>query len=171
MTKLTWDNAALVSPKTAEKFGISHDVAWRGGEHGKIYSNVIDIALSNSKVTAAAWRLPGQADGVVVLPLGYGRKRAGYTGTNKGFNAYAVRTSNALWTATGGKITKTATIILLLARNITSTWKAPNPGDWDTRGVQEESGLRSRTRRATAKRTFALQGICIPGYAWAWPLI
>src|SRR6267142_2234239 len=93
VTKLTWDNAALVSPKTAEKFEIGHNVAWRGGEHGKVYSNVVDISLSNSKVTAAAWRLPGQADGVVVLPLGYGRKRAGYTGTNKGFNAYAVRSS------------------------------------------------------------------------------
>jgi MoCo/4Fe-4S cofactor protein with predicted Tat translocation signal len=99
VTKLTWDNAALVSPKTAEKLGLTHDVGARGGEHGKIYSNVIDISLSNSKVTAAAWRLPGQADGVVVLPLGYGRKKAGYTGTNKGFNAYAVRTSAALWTA------------------------------------------------------------------------
>jgi len=99
ITKLTWDNAALISPKTAEKLELAHNVAWRGGEHGKVYSNVIDIALSNSKVTAAAWRLPGQADGVVVLPLGYGRKKAGYTGTNKGFNAYAVRTSDALWTA------------------------------------------------------------------------
>src|SRR5712691_10068737 len=99
VTKLTWDNAALISPKTAEKLQLAHNVAWRGGEHGKVYSNVIDISLSNSKVTAAAWRLPGQADGVVVLPLGYGRKRAGYTGTNKGFNAYAVRTSDALWTA------------------------------------------------------------------------
>jgi MoCo/4Fe-4S cofactor protein with predicted Tat translocation signal len=99
VTKLTWDNAALISPKTAESLQLAHNVAWRGGEHGKIYSNVIDISLSNSKVTAAAWRLPGQADGVVVLPLGYGRKRAGYTGTNKGFNAYAVRTSGALWTA------------------------------------------------------------------------
>jgi molybdopterin-containing oxidoreductase family iron-sulfur binding subunit len=107
VTKLTWDNAALVSPKTAEKLGLTHDVGARGGEHGKIYSNVIDIELSNSKVTAAAWRLPGQADGVVVLPLGYGRKRAGYTGTNKGFSAYAVRSSAALWTASGGKITKT----------------------------------------------------------------
>jgi molybdopterin-containing oxidoreductase family iron-sulfur binding subunit len=98
VTKLTWDNAALVSPKTAEQLGLAHNVAWRGGEHGKIYSNVVDIALSNSKVTAAAWILPGQADGVVVLPLGYGRKRAGYTGTNKGFNAYVVRTSDNFWT-------------------------------------------------------------------------
>ena len=90
-TKLTWDNAALVSPKTAEKLALTHKVAARGGEHGQIVSTVIDIAISNSKVTAAAWILPGQADGVVVLPLGYGRKNAGYTGTNKGFNAYAVR--------------------------------------------------------------------------------
>jgi molybdopterin-containing oxidoreductase family iron-sulfur binding subunit len=99
VTKLTWDNAALISPKTAEKLELAHNVAWRGGEHGRVYSNVIDVSLSNSKVTAAAWRVPGQADGVVVLPLGYGRKKAGYTGTNKGFNAYAVRTSDALWTA------------------------------------------------------------------------
>ena len=100
VTKLTWDNAALVSPKTAETLGLTHSIASRGGEHGKIYSNIIDIDLSNSKVTAAAWILPGQADGVVVLPLGYGRKRAGYTGTNKGFNAYAVRASSALWIVT-----------------------------------------------------------------------
>jgi MoCo/4Fe-4S cofactor protein with predicted Tat translocation signal len=100
VTKLTWDNAALVSPKTAEKLGLTHEVAWRGGEHGKIYSDVVDITLSDSKVTAATWRLPGQAEGVVVLPLGYGRKRAGYTGSNKGFNAYAVRSSNALWAVT-----------------------------------------------------------------------
>jgi molybdopterin-containing oxidoreductase family iron-sulfur binding subunit len=99
VTKLTWDNAAMVSPKTAEKLQVAHNVAARGGEHGKVYSNVIDISLSDSKVTAAAWIVPGQADGVIVLPLGYGRKRAGYTGTNKGFNAYAVRSSTALWTA------------------------------------------------------------------------
>jgi MoCo/4Fe-4S cofactor protein with predicted Tat translocation signal len=109
VTKLTWDNAALVSPKTGEQLSLTHEIGARGGEHGKVYSNVIDISLSNSKVTAAAWRVPGQADGVVVLPLGYGRKRAGYTGTNKGFNAYAVRTSGALWTASAsaGTIKKT----------------------------------------------------------------
>ena len=107
VTKLTWDNAALVSPKTAESLGLTHKVVSRGGEHGQILANVVDISLSNSKVTAAAWILPGQADGVVVLPLGYGRKKAGYTGSNKGFNAYAVRTSDALWAATGGTVKKT----------------------------------------------------------------
>jgi molybdopterin-containing oxidoreductase family iron-sulfur binding subunit len=86
---------------------LRQSVAWRGGEHGKIYSDVVDIALSDSKVTAATWTVPGQADGLVVLPLGYGRKRAGYAGTNKGFDAYAVRSSGALWMAAGGKITST----------------------------------------------------------------
>jgi molybdopterin-containing oxidoreductase family iron-sulfur binding subunit len=107
VTKLTWDNAALVSPKTAESMGLTQKAVSRGGEHGQILSNVIDISLSGSKVTAAAWIVPGQADGVVVLPLGYGRKKAGYTGTDKGFDAYAVRNSGALWAATGGSITKT----------------------------------------------------------------
>jgi len=103
ITKLTWDNAAYVSPKTAEKLALTHSVAWRGGEHGQIISNVIDISLSNSKVTAAAWIVPGQAENVIVLPLGYGRKNAGYTGSNKGFNAYAVRASSALWSATAAQ--------------------------------------------------------------------
>jgi molybdopterin-containing oxidoreductase family iron-sulfur binding subunit len=107
VTKLTWDNAALVSPKFAQKKDLAHKVVSRGGEHGQIRSAVVDIALNGSKVTAAAWTLPGQAENTVVLPLGYGRSRAGYTGTNKGFNAYVVRTSNALWSATGGQLTAT----------------------------------------------------------------
>src|SRR5262249_16236918 len=95
--KLIWDNAALVGLRTAEKLHLMHRAASRGGEHGQILSNVVDIALSGSKVTAAAWILPGQAEGVVVLLLGYGCTKAGYIGTNKGFNAYAVRASNMLW--------------------------------------------------------------------------
>ena len=107
VTKLTWDNAAMVSPKFAQKNDLAHKVVSRGGEHGQIRSTVVDIELNGSKVTAAAWTLPGQAENTVVLPLGYGRTRAGFAGTNKGFNAYVVRTSNALWVATGGKMTAT----------------------------------------------------------------
>jgi MoCo/4Fe-4S cofactor protein with predicted Tat translocation signal len=107
VTKLTWDNAALISPKLAQKRDFVHKVASRGGEHGQVRSPLVDIELNGSKVTAAVWTVPGQAENTVVLPLGYGRARAGYTGTNKGFNAYVVRTSNALWTAGDGKMTAT----------------------------------------------------------------
>jgi molybdopterin-containing oxidoreductase family iron-sulfur binding subunit len=104
ITKLTWDNAALVSPKFAHDMSVVHKVVSRGGEHGQVLSTVVDIELNGSKVTAATWTVPGQAANTVVLPLGYGRSHAGFTGNNKGFNAYAVRTSNAFWTAGGGKI-------------------------------------------------------------------
>jgi MoCo/4Fe-4S cofactor protein with predicted Tat translocation signal len=107
LTKLTWDNAALVSPKLAQKMDLVHIIQARGGEHGQVRSAVVDIDLNDSKVTAAAWTLPGVAENTVVLPLGYGRSRAGFNGTNKGFNAYVVRTSNALWVATDGKMTAT----------------------------------------------------------------
>jgi Fe-S-cluster-containing dehydrogenase component len=82
-----------------------HTVASRGGEHGQVRSTVVDIELNGSKVSAATWTVPGQAVNTVVLPLGYGRTNAGYTGDNKGFNAYVVRTSDALWTGTNGKMT------------------------------------------------------------------
>jgi MoCo/4Fe-4S cofactor protein with predicted Tat translocation signal len=102
VSKLVWDNAAMFGPDTSWNLGVTHSVVARGGEHGQIAATVVDIALSNSRVTAAGWIVPGQVEGVVVLPLGYGRKKAGYTGTNKGFNAYAVRSSDALWRATAG---------------------------------------------------------------------
>jgi molybdopterin-containing oxidoreductase family iron-sulfur binding subunit len=86
---------------------LAHKVVSRGGEHGQVLSPLVDVELNGSKVTAAAWTLPGQAENTVVLPLGYGRSSAGSSGTNKGFNAYVVRTSSALGSATGGRLTPT----------------------------------------------------------------
>ena len=41
--------------------------------------------------------MPGQAASVITLPLGYGRTRAGTTGTGRGFKAYRLRDSHHLW--------------------------------------------------------------------------
>src|SRR5260370_38092792 len=83
ISKIAWDNAAFLSPATAEKLGVTHTIMSRGGEHGQVRSAVVDIALSNRKVTAAAWDMPGQGDGLVVLPLGYEGRQDGYTGSKK----------------------------------------------------------------------------------------
>jgi molybdopterin-containing oxidoreductase family iron-sulfur binding subunit len=45
--------------------------------------------------------MPGQAKNSVTLFLGYGRLRAGWSGGHKGYNAYALRTSDALWQGDG----------------------------------------------------------------------
>ncbi|HEV8577910.1 MAG TPA: TAT-variant-translocated molybdopterin oxidoreductase [Thermoanaerobaculia bacterium] len=83
IVKLTWDNALILSPKTAERLNVS-------------FHETVEVSAGGRKVDAAVWILPGVAEDTALLTLGYGRKRAG-KGTGQGFNAYALRTSNALW--------------------------------------------------------------------------
>lgn len=107
VTKLTWDNAAMVSPATAQKIGLGQRVAATGGEHGQTVADVVEVEVNGSKVSAAAWILPGQAEDVITLHLGYGRWRPGHVGAQKGFNAYSVRASSGLWSAPGARLRKT----------------------------------------------------------------
>jgi MoCo/4Fe-4S cofactor protein with predicted Tat translocation signal len=107
LTKLTWDNAVLVSPATAQRLGLSYRVGTTGGEHGTVYTDMVELNYEGRKVRGAAWILPGQADDCVTIHLGHGRARAGTVGNNTGFNANALRTSGALWNGSGLQIRKT----------------------------------------------------------------
>lgn len=88
ITRLTWDNAAFVSPQLASRLGLANEdrIVLRSGE---------------TEVEAPVWIVPGQAANVVALPLGYGRRRAGEIGNGRGFDAYPLRTSAQPW-STGG---------------------------------------------------------------------
>jgi MoCo/4Fe-4S cofactor protein with predicted Tat translocation signal len=90
ITKLTWDNALILGPKTAERLGLD------------VYETV-EVAAGGRKLAAAAWILPGVAEDTALLHLGYGRRRAG-KGTGQGFDAYALRTSQALWAVPGATV-------------------------------------------------------------------
>ena len=62
------------------------------------------MRLDGRRARASSCRsaiVPGQADGTVVLHLGYGRTAAGRVGTGVGFNAYPLRTAAAPGFATG----------------------------------------------------------------------
>ena len=151
-------------------FGLTQQSRARGGEHGQIVTNVIDISISNSKVTAAAWILPGQADDVVVLPLGYGRKNAGFTGTNKGFSAYVVRAFIGFVDAprrARKSSRKQATNTRWHARNITSRWKAgrfwPLAHSRNTKRIPKfaHEGDEQPPKEMSLYKEFAY-----PGYAW-----
>ena len=87
---LTWDNAAMFSPSTAERLGISS-------------GDVLRLTLGDRTGNAPAWVLPGQPDDQVTLHLGYGRRRSGRLGTGQGFDAYALRGAAAMWTAPGSR--------------------------------------------------------------------
>jgi molybdopterin-containing oxidoreductase family iron-sulfur binding subunit len=77
ITKMTWDNAVLVSRKTARDLGVAN-------------GDMVEITLNGRKVTGPIWVQPGMADYSLGLALGYGREKAGRVGTGVGFNAYKI---------------------------------------------------------------------------------
>lgn len=102
LTKLTWDNALLVGPATADKLGVRH------GELAK-------VEAGGRSIEAPVFIAPGQALGSIALGLGYGRTAAGRVGSGVGISAYPLRTlADAGWssgiTVTGtGQVFKLAT--------------------------------------------------------------
>jgi molybdopterin-containing oxidoreductase family iron-sulfur binding subunit len=94
MTRLTWDNAALISPMTAERLGVESD-------------DVVALEAGGVEVRVPVLIQPGTADGVVGLALGYGRTAAGSIGNGVGQNAYALRTSQNMGWRSGVKVRPT----------------------------------------------------------------
>ncbi len=94
ITKLSWGNAALLSPRAARELGISD-------------GDIVRLDLEGRSLETAAMILPGQADDSVGLALGYGRTACGRVGQDVGYSAYALRTSQAPDVALGLKIEKT----------------------------------------------------------------
>ena len=80
LTKLTWDNAALVSPNTARQLGLrKHDRMERRRDSRRQHHDSASRAIT---ITCPTWIMPGQPDDVITVHLGYGRQRAGRVGNN-----------------------------------------------------------------------------------------
>ncbi|HEV7680773.1 MAG TPA: TAT-variant-translocated molybdopterin oxidoreductase [Pyrinomonadaceae bacterium] len=105
LSKLTWDNAALISPNTAKQLGITKTIGKKGGD---IYVDTLKITHQGRTFTdmVPTWITPGQPDGVITIHLGYGRTNAGNTGNGHGFNAYQIRTADSPWSASGVQVEK-----------------------------------------------------------------
>jgi molybdopterin-containing oxidoreductase family iron-sulfur binding subunit len=105
LSKLTWDNAALVSPNTAKQLGLEKTIGKKGGD---IYVDTLKISYQGRTFSdpVPTWITPGQPDGVITIHLGYGRKSAGRVGNGHGFNAYEIRTSDAPWSVGGVQVEK-----------------------------------------------------------------
>jgi molybdopterin-containing oxidoreductase family iron-sulfur binding subunit len=101
VTRLTWDNAAILSPKTAEKLGVTLRFGSHGGERGESLVDMVELRYRGGTLKMPAWIVPGCADDSVTVHFGHGRTRAGHVGTGAGFNVYGLRTSSAPWFDTG----------------------------------------------------------------------
>jgi MoCo/4Fe-4S cofactor protein with predicted Tat translocation signal len=107
LTHLTWDNAVLVSPATMTRMGGSARPDFTGGERGQIHGTVVEIRYRGRTVHGTMFPVAGHPDDAATLHLGYGRARTGQVGAERGFNAGALRTSDALGFGTGAQIAPT----------------------------------------------------------------
>lgn len=98
VTKLTWDNAALISPTSATELGIpeTHEGLWRTGAHEPRDGRMIRISKGERSIEIPVVVVPGHADHSITLPLGWGRTRAGSFANGCGFDVYPLRTSGDL---------------------------------------------------------------------------
>ena len=94
LTKLTWENTALLSPATAARLGLRNE-------------QEVELRYHGHRVRAPVWVMPGHADDAVTIHLGYGRWRAGRVGSGTGFNAYGLRLSTTPWFGPGLEIRAT----------------------------------------------------------------
>jgi molybdopterin-containing oxidoreductase family iron-sulfur binding subunit len=132
VTKLTWDNAVIMSPRTADKLGIPYPwPRWTAGERGRAETYFVELAYKGRKVKGAVWVQPGHADESITLHLGYGRTRAGRVGNAEdgkgGFNVYALRTSDAPGFDAGLEIAKTSETTFLACTQMHHSMEGRKP--------------------------------------------
>jgi MoCo/4Fe-4S cofactor protein with predicted Tat translocation signal len=92
-TKLTWDNAACMSLKTAKEFNVENE-------------DLIQLSVNGKSLNVVVWILPGQADNSISIDLGFGQQDGGRVANGVGFNAYKIRTSKNLYFGNNVKLTK-----------------------------------------------------------------
>jgi MoCo/4Fe-4S cofactor protein with predicted Tat translocation signal len=100
LTKLTWDNAAIIGPAVAERLNL-------------VNFNVVELHYEGRSIRAPIWIMPGQPDGVVTVHLGYGRRHGGQVLPNTGFNGYILRSAANPWFGQGLEIRSTGLIYQL----------------------------------------------------------
>ncbi len=127
MTKLTWDNAIIISPRLAKELeardcvqifpgkSVLNDKTFEAVKgtlqrnkanfnRGKEIAVVAELNINGRTVKAPIHVLPGLANYTVQLPIGLGRKVVGRVGQDVGFNFYGLRESSNLGCALNVRI-------------------------------------------------------------------
>ena len=117
MTKMTWDNAVLMSPATAKALSLFSDSTGSyedpGGGKTPVgpdsegFTDVVVVKYQGKEIKGAVWTVPGHPDDAITLTLGYGRTRGGRVADGAGYDAYQLRRSDAPLFAAGAEIRAT----------------------------------------------------------------
>ncbi len=93
VTRLTWDNAVVMSKKTADDLKLTDE-------------DRVEVSVNGASVWGAVWRVPGQPDGAIALSLGYGQTQLGRAANGAGFDAYPLRRLANAQYAPGAQVRK-----------------------------------------------------------------
>jgi len=112
ITKISWDNAILISPRLAGDLGIAPTgsklqvarVEAGDFEIGKENARLAEITIGGRTIKGPLHIQPGLSNYTIVVPLGYGRTVSGRVGKGQGFDAYPLRTSDGMSFAVGASI-------------------------------------------------------------------
>ncbi|MEO8900021.1 MAG: TAT-variant-translocated molybdopterin oxidoreductase [Polyangiaceae bacterium] len=127
MTKLTWDNAVFISPRTAKELGVND-------------ADSVTVSVGNRQLTLLALIAPGHADGSLRITLGHGRTQAGHVGglvsesiDPVGGNAYLLRTVEGYEIASNVSVQSHGTV----SYRVSSTQDIYTVGEIGQQGTQE----------------------------------
>ena len=94
ITKLTWDNAALLSAATAQRVGVAT-------------GDIITLQGSGSTLRIPVIILPGQPDELATLHFGYGRRGAEHVARDVGVDVFAFQPSLGAYSMTAVSVART----------------------------------------------------------------
>jgi molybdopterin-containing oxidoreductase family iron-sulfur binding subunit len=153
LTKLTWDNAALVSPALAQQLGLANE-------------DQVELRYRGAVVLAPVWIVPGQPDATVSIALGYGRRRAGHIGNGAGFNAYLLRRSDEPWHGHGLQLRRTGGRSSLAVTQHHFSMESRRPVRTTTlREFRRDPTLVTADARQSSPSMY--EAVRYDGYAWA----
>ncbi len=112
VTKIAWDNAALIGSKTYRELGLRPAI----GANGKVddkdvlegYVPMIEIDVNGAKLKLPAIEAPGHVSNSITIALGYGQEHPGNVGEGAGFNAYKLLSNPGEFVLAGAKVTVTS---------------------------------------------------------------
>jgi molybdopterin-containing oxidoreductase family iron-sulfur binding subunit len=154
LTKLTWDNAALIGPGTAARLNL-------------VSGDVVELRQGGRSLRIPVWLAPGHAPDTLTLHLGYGRTRAGRVGNGLGFDVNVLRTTGTPDILSGVELSKTGETYTL----------ASTQDHWSLEGrnlvrVATVSGFQNDPAFVRRLETLELSGVSMlpeykyDGYAW-----
>jgi molybdopterin-containing oxidoreductase family iron-sulfur binding subunit len=102
LTKVTWGNTVMVSPKTAESLGLE-------GVHqfGLGSEQIVTLTVDGRSIDAPVYVLPGHADDSISIAVGYGRMGAEQIAKGVGANAYELSSTKHRWFGADVKLADT----------------------------------------------------------------